>query len=87
MTSRGSTVTRAEVLSIWEELTVAIKVRLGRGENISTPLFYIGQDIQGEFEGEDDTFDPNRNTVVFNIATTDETKRSSSQNTSTESGG
>ena len=75
MTSRGSTVTRAEVVSIWEEFTLAIKIRLGRGENISTPLFYIGQDIQGDFDSEDDSFEPSRNTVVFNIATTEELKK------------
>lgn len=75
MTSRGSTVTRAEVLSIWAEFELAVKARLSRGENISTPLFYISQDIQGEFLSEDDSFEPSRNSVVFNIATTDDLKK------------
>jgi DNA-binding domain/Domain of unknown function (DUF4469) with IG-like fold len=75
MTSRGSTVTRAEVLSIWEEFTESIKMHLRRGENISTPLFYISQDIQGEFASEDDGFDPSRHSVVFNISDTDALKK------------
>ncbi len=75
MTSRGSTVTRAEVLSIWEEFSLSVKTRLRRGENISTPLFYISQDIQGEFTSEDDSFDSGRHGVVFNISDTDTLKK------------
>lgn len=75
MTSRGSTVTRAEALSIWEEFSLSVKKCLRRGENISTPLFYISQDIQGEFTSEDDSFDSSRHSVVFNISDTDSLKK------------
>jgi len=74
MTSRGSTLTRAEALSNWEELTLAISNRLARGENISIPLFYIGQDIQGEYDSADDNFKSGRNQVIFNISATDALK-------------
>jgi hypothetical protein len=71
ITSRGSTVTRAEVLSVWEELTLSVKNRLLKGRNIGTNLFYYGQDIKGEFENADDYFKEGRNSVVINIASTD----------------
>jgi hypothetical protein len=67
MTSRGSTVTRAEVYSIWEELSLAIVNRIKNVEEIYTPIFNVGINITGKFDSPDDVFKVGRNEVVLNI--------------------
>ena len=56
MIGRGSTVTKAEALSVLEEFEAAVEEALSEGHSINTPLFRIGASIQGVFEGESDGF-------------------------------
>lgn len=68
MVSRGSTVTKAEALSVMEEYTVAMLQLLRDGNSINTPLFNLNLSIQGVFNGIDDSFDRNRHTIKLNIS-------------------
>jgi hypothetical protein len=63
MTSRGSTVTRAEAVSVFEEFFRAVNLLTREGHAISTPLFRIAPSITGIFNGDDDSFDPARHRV------------------------
>jgi len=67
MVSRGSTVTKAEALSVMEEYTLALQQSLRDGNSINTPLFNLNLSVQGVFNGNDDSFDRNRHTVKLNI--------------------
>ncbi len=67
MISRGSTVTRAEALSVMEEYGLATEQLLKEGYGINTPLFNLSPSIQGVFNGSDDSFDRSRHTVRVNI--------------------
>ncbi|MFZ6013071.1 MAG: DNA-binding domain-containing protein [Bacteroidota bacterium] len=65
MISRGSTVTKAEVLSVLEEFRAAILSLVEEGHSIVTPVFKITPSISGTFRGPDDCFDDKRHT--FNV--------------------
>lgn len=68
MVSRGSTVTRAEALSVLEEYALAVEQLLGEGGgSIATPLFVLTLSIVGVFTSEDDSFDPARHQVKICI--------------------
>lgn len=67
MISRGSTVTKAEALSVFEELGLAVEDILKGGNNINTRLFSIYPSISGVFNGKDDSFDPRRHGIRLNI--------------------
>lgn len=68
MISRGSTVTRAEALSVLEEYSLAVKALLCRGHRVNTPLHNFRLSIQGVFEDEDAPFEPGRHRVRVNIS-------------------
>lgn len=63
MVSRGSTVTRAEVLSVMEEFTLATMQFLRDGHNIITPLFKLSLSVSGVFDNAYDTYDTSRHEV------------------------
>lgn len=65
--SRGSTVTRAEVLSVFEELCLAVEETIKEGGAVNTPLFKISQSIRGNFTKDDDSFDKNRHEVRLQL--------------------
>ncbi|MBO9570654.1 MAG: DUF4469 domain-containing protein [Chitinophagaceae bacterium] len=67
MTSRGSTVTKAEGLSVMEELTHAIEQLVKDGNSVNTPLFNIQPSIVGVFTSDDDGFDYSRHQVKLRI--------------------
>lgn len=67
MIGRGSTVTKAESLSVSEEKAAAIEDMLKQGYSINTPLFNVSISISGIFNGEDDRFDPERHQVKLNL--------------------
>ncbi|MDR8394602.1 DUF4469 domain-containing protein [Aliifodinibius sp. S!AR15-10] len=67
MATRGSTVTRADTLSVLEEFEAAIAQILLRGGSINTPLFRISGAISGVFTGPTDSFDPGRHEVKLNV--------------------
>lgn len=67
MIGRGSTVTKAEALSVFEEYGNAIEQLIKDGCSINTPLFNLSPSVKGTFTGPNDTFNPARHTVKINI--------------------
>ncbi|NJO69994.1 MAG: DUF4469 domain-containing protein [Bacteroidetes bacterium] len=67
MISRGSTVTKAEALSVLEEYGLALEDILKGGNNVNTKLFGIYPSIAGVFNGQSDGFDKSRHAVRLNI--------------------
>jgi hypothetical protein len=67
MISRGSTVTRAEALSVFEELSLAIELLVKDGNSINTPLFKISPTVSGTFASDDDSFDYKRHRVKLRL--------------------
>lgn len=67
MTHEGSTVTKAEALAAWEEMTRGIIKLAGDGNSIVTPLVNISASIVGVFTGEDDRFDTARHQVKLRV--------------------
>ncbi|MGS2739625.1 DNA-binding domain-containing protein [Sinomicrobium sp. M5D2P17] len=67
MIGRGSTVTKAEALSVIEEYEAAIAQILANGDNVSTPIFRISASVPGVFTSIDDRFDRSRHHVRLNI--------------------
>lgn len=67
MIGRGSTVTRAEALSVLEEYTGAIFQLLKAGYSINTPIFNLSPSIKGTFSGADQSFNSAVHSVKINI--------------------
>ncbi len=67
MISRGSTVTKAEALSVLEEYSAALEALLLDGHSINTPVFNLIPSIKGVFFGKDDPFDAARHQVRIRI--------------------
>lgn len=67
MVSRGSTVTKAEVLSVFEEFCLAIESLVKEGNVVITPLFRVAPAISGVFKNDDDSFDPARHQMKLRI--------------------
>lgn len=64
---KGSTVTKAEALSVIEEFEYAIAEEVKEGNNVVTELFKIYPSVSGVFTNEDDSFDPVRHAVKLNL--------------------
>lgn len=69
MISRGSTVTKAETLSVLEEYRVAIEQLLKDGYAINTPIFNLSPSVKGLFQGPGQNFNPALHSVKINITT------------------
>lgn len=67
MMSRGSTVTKAEGLSVFEELCLAIEQAVRDGNSVVTPLFNIQPSIRGVFLSDTDPFSAGRHQVKLRI--------------------
>ena len=67
MTHEGSTVTKAEALASWEEITKGIIRLVSDGNSVTTPLVNISPSIIGVFTSEDDRFDPSRHQVKLRV--------------------
>ncbi|MCV9386365.1 DNA-binding domain-containing protein [Reichenbachiella ulvae] len=67
MIGRGSTVTKAEALSVLEEFEAAVQEELEDGYSINTPLFKISPSIQGVFNSESDNFTPGEHLLKLNV--------------------
>ncbi|MFV0376708.1 MAG: DNA-binding domain-containing protein, partial [Mangrovibacterium sp.] len=67
MVSRGSTVTKAEALAVFEEYALAIEQLLKDGNSVNTPLFNLSPSIKGVFYSETENFNPAIHTVRLNI--------------------
>lgn len=68
MTREGSTVTKAEALAGFEEVTKGIINLVEEGNSVVTPLVNISPGISGVFDGEDDRYDPERHEININIS-------------------
>lgn len=67
MTREGSTITTAEAMANFIEITRGIKKRVRQGHSVNTPLVNIAPAVGGTFKGEDDTFDPDRHHRELNM--------------------
>lgn len=67
MIGRGSTVTKAEALSVLEEFEAAVERALKSGDSIITPLFRISASIKGVFLSETESFDRNKHYIRLNV--------------------
>lgn len=67
MTREGSTVTKAEALAGFEEVTQSIIKLVEQGHSVATPLVNIRPGISGVFEGQEDSFDNKRHEININV--------------------
>ena len=67
MISRGSTVTRAEAMAVFEEYGLALEQLLREGRSVNTPLFNLTPSIKGVFFGLNDPFEASRHQVRINV--------------------
>lgn len=68
MTRQGSTLTKAEALAAFEEVTQGIINIVRQGNTVVTPLVNIMPSISGVFDSEEDTFDASRHEVTLSIS-------------------
>ncbi len=68
MIERGSTVTKADILSVLEDYYSAIESMALEGVNVNTPLANYGVSIKGIFNGADDSYDPSRHQVAGTVS-------------------
>lgn len=64
MIERGSTVTKADILSVLEEYYSAIESMVLEGMNVNTPMVNYSASIKGIFNGATDSYDPSRHQVA-----------------------
>lgn len=67
MGNMGSTVTKADILSVMEDFHSAVKEFVKEGANIKTPLFKINQSISGVFNERGESFDNSKHRVNINL--------------------
>jgi len=67
MIGKGSTVTKAEALSVIEEFNYAVVEAIANGNNVNTELFKVYPSLSGVFVNEQDAFDKNRHSVRLNL--------------------
>ncbi len=67
MIGKGSTVTKAEALSVIEEFNYAIADAISSGNNVNTELFKIYPSVSGVFQDESDSFDKSRHAIRLNL--------------------
>ena len=67
MIQRGSTVTRADIVSVLENYYATIESLLLEGMSVTTPLDHFSLSVKGIFRGADDTFDPARHRLHATI--------------------
>lgn len=64
MIERGSTVTRADILSVFEDFQMALESLMAEGTNVNLPFGNYSSSIKGVFDGASDNFDPSRHQVL-----------------------
>ncbi|TLX73076.1 DUF4469 domain-containing protein [Labilibacter sediminis] len=67
MIGKGSTVTKAEALSVIEEFSSAVEDAISQGKNVNTDLFKITPSMSGVFTSAQDSFDSNRHSIRLNL--------------------
>jgi hypothetical protein len=68
MIERGSTVTKADILSVLEDYYSAIENMVLEGLNVNTPMANYGVSIKGIFNGAEDSYDPSRHQLAGAIS-------------------
>lgn len=68
MIERGSTVTKADIISVMEEFESTLQVMLTEGVNINLPFANFSTSIKGVFDGPSDSYDPSRHKVFARLA-------------------
>lgn len=64
---RGSTVTKADILSVMEDFQEALAVFIRQGASVVLPFSHYTASMKGKFDGPDDIFDSTRHSVAINI--------------------
>ena len=64
MIERGSTVTRTDILSVFEDFESALESLLAEGTSVNLPFGNYSSSIKGIFDSATDTFDSSRHQVV-----------------------
>lgn len=67
MIGKGSTVTKAEALSVIEEFEYAVVKAVKSGNNVNTALFKIYPSVSGVFSNREDGFDNSRHAIKLNL--------------------
>lgn len=67
MIGKGSTVTKAEALSVIEEFNYAVVDSIAKGNNVNTELFKVYPSLSGVFVNEHDVFDKKRHSIRLNL--------------------
>ena len=67
MIERGSTVTRADIVSVLEDFEKALQSLLSEGANVNLPFANYSAGIKGVFNGQTDTFDSSRHKMQINV--------------------
>jgi len=67
MIGKGSTVTKAEALSVIEEYEYAVAEAVKNGNNVNTRLFKLTPSVSGVFTNQSDGFDSSRHAVKLNL--------------------
>ncbi|WP_054718534.1 DNA-binding domain-containing protein [Marinifilum fragile] len=67
MIGKGSTITKAEALSVIEEFEYAVVEAVKNGNSVNTQLFRITPSVSGVFNDQNDGFDPARHAVRLNL--------------------
>lgn len=67
MGERGSTVTKADILSVLEDFQGALESLLAEGANVTLPFANYSASIKGVFKDQTDTFDPARHQITMNL--------------------
>ncbi|PKQ62908.1 hypothetical protein BZG01_16625 [Labilibaculum manganireducens] len=67
MIGKGSTVTKAEALSVIEEFNYAVVQAVASGNNVNTELFKVYPSISGVFVNQSDSFDKSRHSIRLKL--------------------
>ncbi len=67
MVDRGSTVTKADILSVMEDFQKALEGFIREGASVIMPFAHYTASIKGVFEGQDDIYDSKRHQITINI--------------------
>jgi len=68
MLKRGSTLTATDIMAVLKMEREVICEQAALGNNITTPVFNLNMSIKGVFNGLDDSFDPSRHSIRFNLS-------------------
>jgi hypothetical protein len=68
MIERGSTVTRADILSVFEDFNAALEFMLNEGYNVNTPFANFRSGMKGVFMSNTDVFDSSRHQIGSRIS-------------------